>query len=167
MVLLRKRVKLTLSISPSSSWADFSALAAKPMFFRTSVLVFAFSKASRWNSIVERVPSIWLSWASYLERGGGGVMRCDAVWWGVMRCDGVWWGVVRCDRVYWGVIGAGVMGCDGVWWGLMGCDGVWWGGRVWWGWWGVMRCDGVWWGVMGCDEVWWRWWGVMGCDEVW
>lgn len=31
------------------------------MFLRTSVLVLAFSKASLWNSMVDKVPSIWFS----------------------------------------------------------------------------------------------------------
>lgn len=45
-------------------WTPLMALAAKPMFFRTSVLVLAFSNASLWNSMVERVPSIWVSCCS-------------------------------------------------------------------------------------------------------
>lgn len=36
------------------------------MFFSTSVLVLAFSRASLWNSIVDSVPSIWASCFSYL-----------------------------------------------------------------------------------------------------
>lgn len=40
------------------SCAAFIALAAKPMFLSTSVLVLAFSRASLWNSIVDKVPSI-------------------------------------------------------------------------------------------------------------
>lgn len=47
------------------SWADFMALAAKPMFLSTSVFVLAFSKASLWNSMVDSVPSIWASCFSY------------------------------------------------------------------------------------------------------
>lgn len=39
------------------SWTAFIALAAKPMFRKTSVLVCEFSSASRWNSMVDRVPS--------------------------------------------------------------------------------------------------------------
>ena len=42
-------------------WADLRALAAYDMFLRTSVLVLAFSSASRWNSIVDSVPSICCS----------------------------------------------------------------------------------------------------------
>lgn len=37
-------------------WVCFSALAAWPMIFNTSVFVLAFSKASLWYSIVVRVP---------------------------------------------------------------------------------------------------------------
>lgn len=48
------------------SWAAFIALAAKPMFLSTSVLVLAFSRASLWNSIVDNVPSICASCFSYL-----------------------------------------------------------------------------------------------------
>lgn len=40
------------------SWAALMALAARPMLLSTSVLVCAFSRASRWNSTVDRVPSI-------------------------------------------------------------------------------------------------------------
>ena len=47
-------------------WADFNALAATPMILRTSVLVLAFSKASLWNSMVERVPSI--CWSCFSHR---------------------------------------------------------------------------------------------------
>ena len=43
------------------SCAAFMALAAKPMFLRTSVLVLAFSRASRWNAMVDSVPSICAS----------------------------------------------------------------------------------------------------------
>ena len=46
-------------------WVSFKALAATPMTLRTSVLVEAFSSASRWNSMVERVPSICWSCFSY------------------------------------------------------------------------------------------------------
>lgn len=35
------------------------------MFFSTSVLVLAFSRASLWNSMVDSVPSIWASCFSY------------------------------------------------------------------------------------------------------
>ena len=59
--------KLTLSTSPTCLCAPSSALAAYPMFRRTSVFVLAFSRASRWNSIVANVPSILLSCSSYLE----------------------------------------------------------------------------------------------------
>lgn len=47
-----------------SLWTFSRARAAKPMFFRTSVLVCEFSKASRWNSMVDSVPSIWTSCCS-------------------------------------------------------------------------------------------------------
>uniref|UniRef100_A0A1I8HL38 Caveolin n=1 Tax=Macrostomum lignano TaxID=282301 RepID=A0A1I8HL38_9PLAT len=40
-------------------------LAATCMALSTSVLVLAFSRASRWNSMVVRVPSIWVSCFSY------------------------------------------------------------------------------------------------------
>lgn len=43
----------------------FIALAARPMFLRTSVLVLAFSRASLWNSMVDKVPSIRFSCSSY------------------------------------------------------------------------------------------------------
>lgn len=43
----------------------FIALAAMPMFLRTSVLVLAFSRASLWNSMVDNVPSIRFSCSSY------------------------------------------------------------------------------------------------------
>lgn len=45
-------------------WTFSKALEAKLMFFRTSVLVCEFSKASLWNSMVESVPSIWASCCS-------------------------------------------------------------------------------------------------------
>lgn len=48
------------------SWTAFMALAAKPMLRKTSVLVCEFSSASRWNSMVDRVPSIWVSCFSSL-----------------------------------------------------------------------------------------------------
>lgn len=41
-----------------SAWAACMARAARPMLRSTSVLVCAFSRASRWNSTVDRVPSI-------------------------------------------------------------------------------------------------------------
>ena len=47
-------------------WADFSAFAAYDIFLRTSVLVLAFSKASLWNSMVDKVPSICCSCFSSL-----------------------------------------------------------------------------------------------------
>lgn len=39
-------------------WAPLSALAASPITLSTSVFVLAFCNASRWNSIVDSVPSI-------------------------------------------------------------------------------------------------------------
>lgn len=47
-----------------SLWTFSRARAAKPMFFKTSVLVCEFSRASRWNSMVDSVPSIWTSCCS-------------------------------------------------------------------------------------------------------
>lgn len=43
------------------SCSCFIALAAMLMFLRTSVLVLAFSRASLWYSMVDNVPSIWVS----------------------------------------------------------------------------------------------------------
>lgn len=45
-------------------WTISKARAAMPMFFRTSVLVCEFSRASLWNSMVDSVPSIWVSCCS-------------------------------------------------------------------------------------------------------
>lgn len=57
--------KCLLILHPYMSlWTFSRARAAKPMFFRTSVLVCEFSKASRWNSMVDSVPSIWTSCCS-------------------------------------------------------------------------------------------------------
>ena len=47
-------------------WALFKAFEATPITFRTSVFVLAFSNASLWNSIVDRVPSICCNCFSYL-----------------------------------------------------------------------------------------------------
>lgn len=63
-----------------SLWTFSRARAAKPMFFRTSVLVCEFSKASRWNSMVDSVPSIWTSCCSrrfffFKARRAAGVER--------------------------------------------------------------------------------------------
>ena len=46
-------------------WAVLRALAASPITLRTSVFVLEFSSASRWNSIVDSVPSICVSCFSY------------------------------------------------------------------------------------------------------
>ena len=64
-VLPRVYFHVSVCISTCASYmfscAAFMALAAKPMFLRTSVLVLAFSRASRWNSMVDSVPSICAS----------------------------------------------------------------------------------------------------------
>lgn len=62
----RSRAKVQEAGTYMLSWAAFIALAAKPMFLSTSVLVLAFSRASLWNSIVDSVPSICASCFSYL-----------------------------------------------------------------------------------------------------
>ena len=46
--------------------AGFNAIAAELTALRTSVFVLAFSKASLWNSMVAKVPSICRSCSSYL-----------------------------------------------------------------------------------------------------
>lgn len=46
-------------------WACFMARAASDIVLSTSVLVVAFSSASRWNSMVDRVPSSCANFPSY------------------------------------------------------------------------------------------------------
>lgn len=53
-------IKQTWSTS-ISLWAVFSAFAAVPITCNTSAFVDAFSRASRWNSIVESTPSMCCS----------------------------------------------------------------------------------------------------------
>lgn len=69
VILVSDAVRVTRStqtcLSYMFSCVFFMALAAKPMFLRTSVLVLAFSRASLWNSMVDNVPSIRFSCSSY------------------------------------------------------------------------------------------------------
>lgn len=53
-------------VTHMSSWMAFMALAARPMFLSTSALVCEFSRASRWNSTVDSVPSTCVSCRSSL-----------------------------------------------------------------------------------------------------
>lgn len=64
-VRVTRSTQTCLKVSYMFSCVFFMALAAKPMFLRTSVLVLAFSRASLWNSMVDNVPSIRFSCSSY------------------------------------------------------------------------------------------------------